>query len=68
MISVGCGNPYETVFFLMLVDYKKNYANWTWDKRYEKAARIEAVAIMANIEFHWLDLPVDKIEVTGGKH
>ena len=57
-----------------LVNYHKNYANWSWEKRWEEAQRLHGFAVLGQIRkkdgtpWTWLDLPVEKIEVsdTGG--
>jgi len=67
MTGGGCPNPYEGTFGLKLAEYYKNYANWSWDERYQKAKQIEGYAVLADIEFSWLDLPVEKIELTTGR-
>jgi hypothetical protein len=60
----GC--PYNNDFSneSLLKDYNKNYAKWSWQERYQHAVLIEPAAMLEQVEFSWLDLPVDKIEVT----
>jgi hypothetical protein len=58
----GCVKPDEA-YKTMRGLYERNYANWSWEKRFEAALDIELSAIIAGIEFSWLDLPYEKIQV-----
>ena len=71
----GCGqHNWANQYKVTKQIYKAKYGDWTWEKRYKTMRIMELQAMLGGEEFNWLDLPVEKIQVTdtpgetGGHH
>ena len=59
----GCKKTWAGVHTVLKNGYEKKYADWNWEQRYAAAELLNISAYYGDVEFSWLDLPVEKIKV-----
>jgi hypothetical protein len=59
----GCYEGAASIHKKLKKQYEEDYGTWNWEKRFNMMVALDITAALGDVEFNWLDLPVEKIQV-----